>query len=118
MVNTVSARKRSRLGRARLLWQLLVPMQVTHAFDGEEAYSTILERGGPDAFDVILMDLHMPRKVSAARSAKRHNVSAAVPSPFLRIRMTDQVPCAACRRACGVGRSQWGIKQLSGPLVS
>ena len=39
-------------------------MQVTHAFDGEEAYSIILEKGGPDAFDVILMDLHMPRKVS------------------------------------------------------
>lgn len=38
-------------------------MQVTRAFDGEEAYQTILERGGPDAFDVILMDLHMPRKV-------------------------------------------------------
>ena len=49
------------------LLDLHIPVQVTHAFDGEEAYSTILERGGPDAFDVILMDLHMPRKVSALR---------------------------------------------------
>ena len=42
----------------------LVPiLQVTRAFDGEEAYQILLDRGGPDAFDVILMDLHMPRKV-------------------------------------------------------
>ena len=31
--------------------------------DGQEAYDEIVKRGGPDAFDVILMDLHMPRKV-------------------------------------------------------
>jgi CheY-like chemotaxis protein len=31
--------------------------------DGQEAYNEIVKRGGPDAFDVILMDLHMPRKV-------------------------------------------------------
>lgn len=32
--------------------------------DGQEACDEIAKRGGPDAFDVILMDLHMPRKVS------------------------------------------------------
>lgn len=31
--------------------------------DGQEAYDEIVKKGGPDAFDVILMDLHMPRKV-------------------------------------------------------
>jgi CheY-like chemotaxis protein len=41
-----------------------VGLQVTRAFDGEDAYQIILERGSPDAFDVILMDLHMPRKVT------------------------------------------------------
>ena len=42
---------------------LVITLQVTRAFDGEEAYQILLDRGGPDAFDVILMDLHMPRKV-------------------------------------------------------
>ncbi|BDA47022.1 probable sensor histidine kinase GacS [Coccomyxa sp. Obi] len=36
--------------------------QVTKAMDGQEAYEEIVKHGGPDAFDVILMDLHMPRK--------------------------------------------------------
>ena len=44
---------------------LVLILQVTRAFDGEEAYQILLDRGGPDAFDVILMDLHMPRKVRA-----------------------------------------------------
>ena len=41
--------------------------RVTQARDGQEALDQIAERGGPDAFDFILMDLHMPRKVSPAR---------------------------------------------------
>ena len=47
----------------RLSHSLVGVLQVTRAFDGEEAYQILLDRGGPDAFDVILMDLHMPRKV-------------------------------------------------------
>ena len=53
----------------------LLGLQVTRAFDGEEAYQTILERGGPDAFDVILMDLHMPRKVTHCRLPGRRIVA-------------------------------------------
>ena len=41
--------------------------RVTQARDGQEALDHIAERGGPDAFDFILMDLHMPRKVPPAR---------------------------------------------------
>ena len=40
--------------------------QVTKAMDGQEAYDEIVKKGGPDAFDVILMDLHMPRKVCSS----------------------------------------------------
>ena len=36
---------------------------VVTAWDGEEALAALHARGGPDAFDAILMDLHMPRKV-------------------------------------------------------
>ncbi|KAK9840570.1 hypothetical protein WJX81_001725 [Elliptochloris bilobata] len=36
--------------------------RVTQARDGQEALDHISARGGPDAFDFILMDLHMPRK--------------------------------------------------------
>ena len=54
----------------------LLGLQVTRAFDGEEAYQTILERGGPDAFDVILMDLHMPRKVTHCRLSGRRSDGA------------------------------------------
>ena len=42
---------------------LLLRAQVTSAFDGQEALDKIVAAGGPDAFDVILMDLHMPQKV-------------------------------------------------------
>lgn len=41
--------------------------RVTQARDGQEALDRIAARGGPDAFDFILMDLHMPRKVPPAR---------------------------------------------------
>lgn len=37
--------------------------QVIKAYDGQDAYDEIVKHGGPDAFDVILMDLHMPRMV-------------------------------------------------------
>jgi CheY-like chemotaxis protein len=37
---------------------------VVTAEDGEAALEALHTAGGPDAFDVILMDLHMPRKVS------------------------------------------------------
>ena len=36
--------------------------EVTTAEDGVVALRQIEANGGPDAFDVILMDLHMPRK--------------------------------------------------------
>lgn len=42
---------------------MLLVRQVTKAYDGQEAYEEIVKSGGPDAFDVILMDLHMPRMV-------------------------------------------------------
>jgi hypothetical protein len=41
--------------------------RVTQARDGQEALDHIAARGGPDAFDFILMDLHMPRKARPAR---------------------------------------------------
>jgi CheY-like chemotaxis protein len=34
--------------------------------DGQEALDRIVEAGGADAFDIMLMDLHMPRKVGRA----------------------------------------------------
>lgn len=34
--------------------------QVETAQDGEQALSSLVEAGGPDAFHAILMDLHMP----------------------------------------------------------
>ena len=36
---------------------------IVTAEDGEAALEAVAAAGGPDAFDVILMDLHMPRKV-------------------------------------------------------
>jgi len=38
------------------------------AADGVKAIAEITARGGGEAFDIILTDLHMPRKVGAARS--------------------------------------------------
>ena len=37
--------------------------QVTTVMDGQQAMDVIQQRGGADAFDIILTDLHMPRKV-------------------------------------------------------
>ena len=45
---------------------LCLRAQVTSAYDGQEALDKLAEAGGPDAFDVILMDLHMPLKVHPA----------------------------------------------------
>jgi len=41
---------------------------VVTAEDGEAALEALHAAGGPDAFDVILMDLHMPRKVNMNRN--------------------------------------------------
>ena len=43
--------------------------RVTLARDGQEALDCITAGGGADAFDFILMDLHMPRKVLPAAHA-------------------------------------------------
>lgn len=40
---------------------------VVTAEDGEAALEALHAAGGPDAFDVILMDLHMPKKVRGSR---------------------------------------------------
>ena len=37
--------------------------QVTTVMDGQLAMDELQRRGGADAFDIILTDLHMPRKV-------------------------------------------------------
>ena len=40
--------------------------QVTTVVDGQQAMDELQRRGGADAFDIILTDLHMPRKVCLA----------------------------------------------------
>jgi len=37
--------------------------EVTTVVDGQQAMDELHRRGGADAFDVILTDLHMPHKV-------------------------------------------------------
>ena len=37
--------------------------QVTTVMDGQQAMDVLQQQGGADAFDIILTDLHMPRKV-------------------------------------------------------
>lgn len=44
---------------------------VVTAEDGEAAVEAVQAAGGPDAFDVILMDLHMPRKVRLVSDRSR-----------------------------------------------
>jgi PleD family two-component response regulator len=41
-------------------------IDVTTVENGQQALDIIAERGGIDAFDLILMDLHMPVMVSSA----------------------------------------------------
>ena len=37
--------------------------EVTTVLDGQQAMDELHRRGGADAFDIILTDLHMPHKV-------------------------------------------------------
>lgn len=40
--------------------------EVTTVVDGQQAMDELHRRGGADAFDIILTDLHMPHKVSCS----------------------------------------------------
>jgi CheY-like chemotaxis protein len=44
---------------------------VVTAEDGQAAVDALHAAGGPDAFDVILMDLHMPKKVRIEKEGRR-----------------------------------------------
>ena len=43
--------------------------EVTTVVDGQQAMDELHRRGGADAFDIILTDLHMPHKVSLSTCA-------------------------------------------------
>lgn len=43
--------------------------EVTTVVDGQQAMDELHRRGGADAFDIILTDLHMPHKVCCATCA-------------------------------------------------
>ncbi len=73
-------------------------VQVAVAYDGQDAYDEIVARGGPDAFDVILMDLHMPRKVLPCPSM-RSSVSASEPVGFAAILCHSVVQCASLQNS-------------------
>ena len=44
--------------------------EVTTVVDGQQAMDELHRRGGADAFDIILTDLHMPHKVCAHKYAR------------------------------------------------
>lgn len=55
---------------------------ITTAEDGKEALKAVEAAGGPDAFHVILTDLHMPRMVSLSSYCLGRCLWAGMASPF------------------------------------
>ena len=50
------------------------------AGDGVKAISEINARGGGEAFDIVLTDLHMPRKASRTVVSEKDPSSSSIPS--------------------------------------
>uniref|UniRef100_A0A1D2A0P0 LOV domain-containing protein n=1 Tax=Auxenochlorella protothecoides TaxID=3075 RepID=A0A1D2A0P0_AUXPR len=95
--------------------------QVETAQDGEQALSSLVEAGGPDAFHAILMDLHMPGLdgIEVLEEAKRRwpefrsPFVAVTADAFQETRDRCVAVCAECMGLLGGWESPFGWRTLS-----
>ena len=59
--------------------------EVTTVVDGQQAMDELHRRGGADAFDIILTDLHMPHKVNSTQLTSDDIISSTQSTSFLQI---------------------------------